>query len=384
LEKEIQYLMDRRAILDRVHSYPRAVDRHDIELIHGVFHPDAWDDHGKFVGTVPDFAEWVNGVHEATEAGHTHDVTTHLCDIDGDVAHTESYVLWALRRKDGQSVMLGSGRYLDRLEKRDGEWKISLRRTVTDMRLRADGSSFANYLAKFPTGSWDRNDPTFRRPFGPSMEQLTQLGPSAVADTNIGTDITRDDMNAEEQKKALRYLLDRQEIVDCVNRYCRGLDRHDKELLASAFHPDAIDHHGPFLGYAPEFVDWAVESTSEDLLAHTHNTTCHIAQVKGDVAETESYVIFALRHKDEKTVSVGGGRYLDRLERRDGAWRIAWRQLVMDWRFQADGTIFNSSDGYEHGKRDKSDLSYMRPLELTADQKQKLVEKYGADRVSGA
>ena len=34
----------------------------------------------------------------------------------------------------------------------------------------------------------------------------------------------------------LQYLLDRQAIADCVNRYARGLDRHDDEMVASAYH----------------------------------------------------------------------------------------------------------------------------------------------------
>ena len=32
-----------------------------------------------------------------------------------------------------------------------------------------------------------------------------------------------------------------------------------------------------------------------------------------------------------KMEMVVGGRYLDRLERRGGEWRIAWRTYVMDW-----------------------------------------------------
>ena len=47
---------------------------------------------------------------------------------------------------------------------------------------------------------------------------------------------------------ALQLLIDRQEILDCLNRYCRALDRHDDELLTSVFHPDAVDNHGPWAG----------------------------------------------------------------------------------------------------------------------------------------
>src|SRR6478735_1375197 len=39
----------------------------------------------------------------------------------------------------------------------------------------------------------------------------------------------------------VRYLKDRSQIIDALNRYTRGLDRLDRELALSAFHPDATD-----------------------------------------------------------------------------------------------------------------------------------------------
>src|SRR5580698_10968530 len=51
----------------------------------------------------------------------------------------------------------------------------------------------------------------------------------------------------------VRYLTDRQEILDCLNRYCRGLDRLDPELIASAYHPDAVDNHYTFVGGVAAF-----------------------------------------------------------------------------------------------------------------------------------
>lgn len=169
-----------------------------------------------------------------------------------------------------------------------------------------------------------------------------------------------------------QYLLDRQEIRDCIDRYSRGLDRHDDELLASAFHPEAIDNHGHWIGRKDEFVQWANHEVHDPLLAHNHHITTHLAEIDGAVAHVESYVIFVLRHSDKKTVRVGGGRYIDRFEKRDGEWRIAIRQLVLDWRFVADGILFNTDDHYFHGTWDKTDISYERPLGVPADLAEKL------------
>ena len=86
-------------------------------------------------------------------------------------------------------------------------------------------------------------------------------------------------------------------------------------------------------------------------------------------------MIFALRLPDEKTVHMGGGRYIDRFEKRNGEWKIALRRLVMDWRIEADATVWAKRSTQTVGTWDKSDLSYVRPFELTAEQTAKLAEK---------
>ena len=41
----------------------------------------------------------------------------------------------------------------------------------------------------------------------------------------------------------LQELCDGAEILDCLQRYARGIDRLDRELLRSAYHDGAIDDH---------------------------------------------------------------------------------------------------------------------------------------------
>jgi hypothetical protein len=166
--------------------------------------------------------------------------------------------------------------------------------------------------------------------------------------------------------KKVQYWIDRSEIRDVVNRYARGLDRHDDAVLESVFHPDAVDHHGPWVGPRDEFVRWANHECHNAFGAHTHNMTSHNCEIDGDTAHTETYVIFVLRERATNNVRVGGGRYMDRLEKRNGEWRIVVRRLIMDWRFIADGSVWQKPDSYEHGTWDKSDASYDRPLNLRA------------------
>jgi hypothetical protein len=164
-----------------------------------------------------------------------------------------------------------------------------------------------------------------------------------------------------------RFLLDRQEILDCVSRYCRAVDRHDRELLASVFHPDAAVDLGEWAGPVRDLVAWADETHRGQDLSHSHNITSHSCEIDGDTAHAESYVIQARLQRDGRTVTVAGGRYLDRLERRNGEWRIALRQLVSDWSLTADGSESHNTDGYVRGSWDKRDNSYIRQFVLSPD-----------------
>jgi len=169
--------------------------------------------------------------------------------------------------------------------------------------------------------------------------------------------------------RILRTLQDRQEIIDCLHRYCRGIDRGDRALVLSAYHPDAIDDHGVFVGVAADFIDWALAYHGEHQVGHQHAVLNHSCELHGDTAHTETYFLY------QGTNSVGpgtlsGGRYIDRFERRQGRWGIAARVCVTEWvaelgkdplplEFRA-ALMSNCT-----GSRDPTDISYMRPLRVT-------------------
>lgn len=160
----------------------------------------------------------------------------------------------------------------------------------------------------------------------------------------------------------VRRLADRQAIVDCLHRYSRGLDRLDLELLASAYHPDAIDHHGGFIGHPQEFVPWADELLRSEWDSSLHILDVNRVDIVGDIAHTECYVLFSQRRIDGAGLDFGGARYLDRFERRDGQWRIAARREVIDWSARVEALEFADVPEYPIGRRDRTDPSYERPL----------------------
>lgn len=74
-----------------------------------------------------------------------------------------------------------------------------------------------------------------------------------------------------------------------------------------------------------------------------------------------------VRCNREESVWTAGGRYIDRLERRDGEWKIALRTNLIEWSTlpQAVPLPFaDVADLYANGApvRDRSDPSYARPL----------------------
>lgn len=144
---------------------------------------------------------------------------------------------------------------------------------------------------------------------------------------------------------ALRTVLDRELIRDRIARVARGEDRRDATLLSACFWPDASTDFGIFAGPFAEYLAWVVPGAEAVVLTqHTLGQT--VVDLDGDRALAETHV--AAYHRidtgAEQRSAVLGGRYLDRLERRDGDWRIAHRTMLYDW-IRDDGPATDWSQG---------------------------------------
>jgi hypothetical protein len=130
----------------------------------------------------------------------------------------------------------------------------------------------------------------------------------------------------------LSYLLDRERIRDCLARVARGEDRRDAALISGAYWPDATDDHGISAGTLPEYLAWVVPG-SPAIADTLHTLGQSLIDVRGDTAVAETHVTAYHRIDtgDQERDVVIGGRYLDRLERRDREWRIAHRTMLYDW-----------------------------------------------------
>jgi hypothetical protein len=165
LVRDVQYLKDRQAILDVIMRQARGHDRHDEELMNSCFWEDGVDEHGQFVTPGPAYGAWANGAH-SSYFGHTHNIANHLCEIDGDTAHADTYVIGAfLPRNAPGTARFTAGRYVDRLERRNGEWRIALRRTVIEVELGGESKWPEHPVSEsFPKGAWDEGDLSYARP----------------------------------------------------------------------------------------------------------------------------------------------------------------------------------------------------------------------------
>ncbi len=173
-------------------------------------------------------------------------------------------------------------------------------------------------------------------------------------------------MNQNTERKLLE-LVDRAEITDCLTRYARGMDRLDRELARSAYHDGAIDDHVGFVGEVDDFLDWAFAYHGEQV-RHQHYLTNQHLELDGDEAHSETYYMFIGTERDPAApLTVFGGRYVDRFERRGGRWGIAVRLCLVEWAtdpkslLPADTSDFVAATGTV--ARNSTDSSYERPLE---------------------
>ena len=132
-------LLDKQAIQELIHSYCNAADRRDYDKMRALYHEDAKDDHGGFFqGLAMDFIDQLPAIQEPMEILH-HNVTTVNIQLearDGGAVYGEGevYVLayHKVATEQGAMDLLIGGRYLDRYEKRAGQWKFSHRAVVAD------------------------------------------------------------------------------------------------------------------------------------------------------------------------------------------------------------------------------------------------------------
>jgi ketosteroid isomerase-like protein len=135
----LEELEARTAIEDCLKRFARAVDRQDWAVAREAYHDDAFDDHGFFKGPPDQFLAHIAKLH--THQDHSmHFNTNVLIEFQScERAFVETYVLVMQRYRAGAPKVpagtaglrnMACARYLDRFEKRNGDWRVAHRTLV--------------------------------------------------------------------------------------------------------------------------------------------------------------------------------------------------------------------------------------------------------------
>ena len=145
----------------------------------------------------------------------------------------------------------------------------------------------------------------------------------------------------------MQYVLDRTAIEAIITRYFQGLDRGLVDQVRSCFTDDVkafYDGREPISG-----IEALINSMQTfkriavgEMKATTHfmgNLNVH--RLEGDEAETETYAIafLVLAGEPARPIEMRNLRYLDRLRKVNGNWRISERRHTLDWSCELQPTF---------------------------------------------
>lgn len=168
----LQHLADRAEIHDCLCRYARGVDRGDWELVRSTYHADAYDAHGDYKGDIDGLIKWLDERFASVD-NSMHFLGNCLIEFsDPDHAFVETYFGSSRLRPPTEAECVGLapndmfcrdawGRYTDRFERRDGQWRVAHRIVVIERAYTtvASGGKRAGNLTTW--GRRDISDPSY-------------------------------------------------------------------------------------------------------------------------------------------------------------------------------------------------------------------------------
>lgn len=184
MNETLQRLTDRAEIQDCLCRYARGVDRGDWNLVRSTYHADAYDAHGDYKGGVDGLMTWL-AERFADVDNSMHFLGNCLIEFAGpDHAFVETYFGSSRLRAPTEAERAGLqpkdmlcreawGRYADRFERRDGQWRVAHRIVVIERAYTtvAIGGKRAGNMV-----TWGRRDAS-----DPSHDQRQEVFASAAA-----------------------------------------------------------------------------------------------------------------------------------------------------------------------------------------------------------
>lgn len=164
----LEQLSDIQCIREVTTRYTHGLDRLDADHMRSAYWPEATDDHGpEFRGNAWEYVEVAMQSHRRWGPS-MHTLVNQIIELDSDGIHARGEVgcIAYLFDTESDSLFQWFGRYLDRFEKRDDEWRI-LERVLVHEGSRVDDPLVLMPFAteQFLQGTFDR--PSSGRPIGP-------------------------------------------------------------------------------------------------------------------------------------------------------------------------------------------------------------------------
>ncbi len=149
LEAELRDYAARRAITDAIHRYMRGLDRLDAALQRSAFHDDAYVDCGLMRGSADDFVAFAQGFLSDMEASQHLLGQLQINIHNSTQASGECYFQAWHGMHDAQGKprdLFMAGRYVDEYSFKNGAWRISRRKLITDW-IKDDPADHSFYAA---------------------------------------------------------------------------------------------------------------------------------------------------------------------------------------------------------------------------------------------
>jgi hypothetical protein len=178
-DARLDALLDKDAIFDCLVRMSRGSDRFDRALFLSSCHADAVLAAGPFVGSPEELYDWSSRLQTNTYRATMHKLLNFSCDLDGDVAHAETYYLFVGCIGEETNLLAG-GRYVDRFERRGGVWGLVLRNNFIEWTsaVPAMASPLGAIADLHMNGlpAHDRSDPSYTRPLVNRRERHIPAG----------------------------------------------------------------------------------------------------------------------------------------------------------------------------------------------------------------